>query len=48
VIDVCLDTVSLIQKRRQPSRMDAHLAGNRRWLTFVTLGELVARRRLGQ
>jgi toxin FitB len=61
VIDVCLDTdvASLIQKRRQPSWMDAHLAGNRIWLTFVTLAELAkwaeirawgpaARRRLDQ
>ncbi len=40
--DVCLDTdiASLIQKQRQPAWVHGHLAGNRIWLTFVTVGEL--------
>ena len=42
MIDVCIDTdvASLIQKQRQPAWTHAHLAGNRIWLTFVTVGEL--------
>jgi predicted nucleic acid-binding protein len=42
VSDVCLDTdiASLIQKRREPDWVRAHLIGQRVWLTFVTVGEL--------
>lgn len=42
MIDVCLDSdvASLIHKKRQPPSIDGRLAGNRIWLTFVTVGEL--------